>query len=409
MKPKTLFFLFFIPLFVFVLTFRFVQKHAPVASVIPGSAIKPALPVVAMGVWISVFDSSRVLYSKQAADDLLAYCRKNAITDIYLQIYRSGIAYYQSAFTGDNVYDAMVASFGEDPVAYLLARAAQQELRVHAWINVLSLAKNQKAPILREYGTEVLTRDRQGRSSIRTESVDKSDQYYLRDDQIFLEPGEERVTQWMLRVVDEIVGKYPGFSGIHLDYIRYPYPVPFIPDSRFSAYGISYGYGEGSLRRFMQAGGKDPVKADMFKDDFYLQWDNWKRDQITGLLEAISRQVKVKRPQWLVSCAVVPAQERAYAVAYQDWPLWLDKGLVDYIVLMNYSKDRRLALDTVRGGLTFRGRGKIYAGLGAFLAKAPEDVTGLAQALRELGVDGLVWFAYEDLLRLGISFQPEAK
>lgn len=409
MKSKTLFFFLFILLFVFALTFRLAQKHLPAESgalALP-SGPAPALP--AMGVWVSVFDSSRVLYSRQAADDLLAYCRKNSITDIYLQIYRSGIAYYQSAFTGDHVYDGLLKSFGEDPVRYLLARAERQQVRVHAWLNVLSLAKNHKAPILREYGTEILTRDRQGRSSIRTESVDKSDQYYLRDDQIFLEPGEERVTLWMLKVVDEIVAQYPGFSGIHLDYIRYPYPVPFIPDSRFSTYGVSYGYGEGSVRRFIQAGGKDPLKTDMFKDDFHLQWDNWKRAQITGLLEKISRLVKSKRPQWLVSCAVVPAQERAYAVAYQDWPLWLEQGLADYVILMNYTKDRRLALDTVRGGLVFRGRGKVYAGLGAFLAKTPESISGLAREIKALGADGLVWFAYEDLLRLKLSFETRGK
>jgi uncharacterized lipoprotein YddW (UPF0748 family) len=357
------------------------------------------------GVWVTVFSSRKVLYSRQAADDLLGFCLKNDISEVYLQVYRAGLAYYDSGFVENAEYGDMVKSFGGDPIDYLLAEANSRGIRVHAWVNILSLAKSQKAPIIRKYGTGILTKDRGGRLSIRTDLVDISDKYYLRDDQLFLEPGDERVSEWTLGVIDEIMVRYPLFSGLHLDYIRYPYPVPFIPDSRFSKFGVSYGFGERSVQGFRQATGLNPLKDDMYKNDLHLKWDNWKRDQVTDIVSRISALVKGRANGWILSCAVVPAQERAYSIAYQDWPLWLEKGMVDHVVLMNYTKDLRLAAETVRGALAYRGKGKVYAGVGTFLFKDLSDARRMNKAVMDQHPDGLVMFSYDEVADLGLDMK----
>lgn len=353
---------------------------------------------MAKGVWVTVFAKDKVLYSLASVDRLVDYCVQNGLDEIYMQIYRAGEAFYDTKFLPRDQYEKMLKAAGQDPVDYLIKRAGEKKIRVYAWVNILSLAQNRKAPIVQKHSSEVLTRDKQGRASIRTDGVDHSDTFYLRDDQIFLEPGDPRVVDWTLSVINDILSRYPGFAGLHLDYIRYPYAVPFIPDSRFTEFGVSYGYGERNVERFKTAHGLDPIKGDYYYKGLHLKWDAWKREQVTDIVQRIRDVVREKAPAWQISAAVVPTQERAYSIAYQDWPLWLEKKLVDYVVLMNYIKDERQNLDTLKGAMAFKGPGKIYNGFGNFLFKDREQIKRLDQALQALKPDGMVYFSYDDLV-----------
>ena len=58
----------------------------------------------------------------------------------------------------------------------------------------------------------------------------------------------------------EIIQAFGKWS-YYLDYIRYPYPVPSIPDGRFVKFGVAYGYGERNVERFMKTSGLDPGKG----------------------------------------------------------------------------------------------------------------------------------------------------
>jgi len=325
--------------------------------------------IVNKGVWVTVFSEKKVMYSREDVLSLIESCKKTGINEIYLQLYRAGQAYYDSRISDRTKYDEIVKEAGGiDTIDLLLEEAKRNDIKVFAWINVLSLAQNKKASILAKYGNGILTKDQYLRPSIRTDEANKSDKYYLRDDQIFLEPGDPRVTEYLISISGEIVDRYPLMSGIHLDYIRYPHPVPFVPGSRFNKYGLTYGYGESNLKRFEMATKLDPLSA-ADNEDISYKWDDWKREQVTNLVAKISKNIKDRSKTLLVSCAVMPSPERAYSVAFQDWSLWLEKEIVDYVVLINYTRDDRLAEETVRSALAHKGKGKIFVGIGAFLLK----------------------------------------
>lgn len=349
----------------------------------------------ARGVWVSVFSSRDVLYTKDGVRNLINRCKKAKINEIYLQFFQSGNAYYDSKFCDRSKYDEMVKSSGVDSLDLLLREAQENNIKVFAWLNVLSLGKNEKADILKKYGPSIMTADQYGHPS-KTVSKTELDKYYLREDQIYLEAGDPRIEEYMLNVVNEIVNRYPLISGVHLDYIRYPSPVPFIPGSRFKKFGLTYGYGAKNVERFKEKTGIDP--ANLNNEDEYLAWDNWKRQQVTEMVRKISALVKLKSPELAVSCAVIPLCERAYANAFQDWSNWLEEGIIDYVVLMSYTRDNQFIKETVKAGLAQRAKGKVYIGIGLFLMKGNLDLLFNQYGIvADLAPDGIVFFSIDNL------------
>jgi len=354
------------------------------------------------GVWVSVFSGKNILYSKEGVNSLIEQCKKAKINEIYLQFFQSGNAYYDSRICDKSKYDKMVKAAGVDTLDLLLREAQENNIKVFAWVNVLSVGKNDAADILNKFGSSILTRDQYLRPS-KTEANMELDKYYLREDQIFLEPGDPRLSEYILTIINEIINRYPLISGVHLDYIRYPSPVPFVPGSRFKKFGLTYGYGAKNLERFKEKTGLNPLDI-LNNEDEYLAWDNWKRQQVTELVRKITNLVKVKSPDLLVSCAVIPLTERAYSNAFQDWSLWLEDGLVDYVVLMDYTKDNQFAKEVVKSALGHRGKGKVYIGIGLFLMKNNTELFfNQFHMISELNPDGIVFFSIDDITNEIIS------
>ncbi len=348
------------------------------------------------GIWVSVFSAKNILYSKEGVEKLIAQCKKAKINEIYLQVFQSGNAYYDSKICDKTKYEQMVKAAGLDTLDFLLREAQENSINVFAWVNVLSLGVNDKADILNKYGNSILTRDQFQRPS-KSASNMELDKYYLRENMLFLEPGDPRVGEYILTVINEIINRYPLISGIHLDYLRYPSPVPFSPGSRFNKLGLAYGYGAKNVERFKEKTGLNSLET-LNNEDEYLAWDNWRRAQVTELLRKISSLVKVKSANLVVSCAVIPLTERAYANAFQDWSAWLEEGIIDYAVLMAYTKDNQFAKEIVKSSLGHRGKGKIYIGLGLFLMKNNPDLFfNQYRLITELAPDGVVIFSIDDL------------
>lgn len=376
--------------------FLFCYLFSPISAQGEDAQVPAAKSALARGVWVSVFSVKRVLYSEAGVHDLIAQCKKAQINEIYLQVFQSGNAYYDSKICDRTKYDQMVKAAGLDTLDLLFREAQENNINVFAWVNILSLGKNDLADLLNKYGNSVLTLDQYLRPS-KTSSGQELDKYYLREDMIFLEPGDPRVEEYILTIVNEIINRYPLISGIHLDYARYPSPVPFIPGSRFNKVGLTYGYGEKNVERFKNKTGLNPLDT-LNNEDEYLAWDNWKREQVTNLVRKISSLVKVKSSNLAVSCAVVPLTERAYSNAFQDWSGWLEEGIIDYAVLMAYTKDNQFAKEIVKSSLGHRGRGKIYIGIGAFLMKNNPDLfSNQYRLISDLKPDGIVFFSIDDL------------
>jgi uncharacterized lipoprotein YddW (UPF0748 family) len=350
-----------------------------------------------LGVWITIFSPEKVLSSRENADRLIDICQRSGINDIYLQVYRADRAHYDSSLTDRTPFEQMKTEAGEDIIPYLLERASSSGIRVHAWLNLLSLAHNKDANILKKYGDDVLTFDQHGRPSMALEAKDTLDNYYIRENQLFLEPGDWRVREYLGNIAEEVIRKYPELHGLHLDYIRYPAVVPFIPGGRFTSHGISYGYNKMNLLNFTKATGLDATTMAMNRDNA-AKWDSWRRGQVTRLLSYISEKVRKTDPQTEISVTVVPSLDKTHLVTFQDWTGWLDSGLADSVILMNYTVDTPLMELHSASCLAAGDREKTQIGIGSYLLKDdPANMKKQIESAKLLSPQGVVLFSYDEV------------
>jgi uncharacterized lipoprotein YddW (UPF0748 family) len=262
--------------------------------------------------FVSVVQDQPVLCNSAAIDKLIDTARRTGVSVLFVQVYRANQSWFASQSADQSPYAACLKNLSQDPFALLIRRAHAAGIQVHAWLNILSLSNNQDALLLKRYGPEILTRN--------TQKKHKLEDYKI-DNQYFLEPGDPRVREDLLAMVEDLLRGYPGLDGVQFDYIRYPDIHPF------------YGYTKINLQRF-----KDSTGCEKFQEKDLI-WQDWKRRQVTELLELLVNKSRQIRPDIQVSATACAPFVRAYYEAFQDWPSWLKSGLVDFVTLMSYSAE----------------------------------------------------------------------
>ena len=230
----------------------------PPETAIPAVAARaPALAAEASalrrGLWVLCQGSQRVLEHPERVDALLEDAAQLGVTDLFVQVYRGGRAWFDSTRADATPYRRMRAASGADSLTRLIDRAHGAGLRVHAWVNVLSLADNRDAPLVRELGRDAVQVDRRGRSILdypRLEVPEPDRRYYRMGTRaVWLDPAAPGVAERVVATFAELLEGYSQLDGLHLDYIRYPDVLPFVPGSRFGV-GLDFGYGPKTRARF---------------------------------------------------------------------------------------------------------------------------------------------------------------
>jgi len=381
------------------------------ASPEPGTQPTPPAPAgdraPYRGLWVLCEGSHRTLEHPERSRALIENALALGVTDLFVQVYRGGRAWFDSSLADPAPYREIVDAHGEDPLRRLVANAHEAGLRVHAWVNVLSLSSNRDALLLAHLGSEAVQVDRKGRSVLDYPQLELPEPdaswYRVGTPGVYLDPAAPGVAERLTSIFGELVTRYPELDGLHLDYIRHPGVLPFVPGSRFGV-GIDYGYGSASRERFRRETGlsgpyQDPSSPASSKLVNANAWDAWRRDKVTELVAQIGDATSAARPGLLLSAAVISYVDRAYLSLSQDWRRWLEDGLIDFAVPMVYTLDDRL----FRYQVEAFGRGadadRVWAGVGVWLfAKKPERALGQVAAARASGVAGDVLFSYDSLV-----------
>ncbi|MGH0037711.1 MAG: glycoside hydrolase family 10 protein [Myxococcota bacterium] len=349
------------------------------------------------GLWVLCEGSRRVLDEPERVEALMADAAALGATDLFVQVYRGGRAWFDSSWADAGPYREIRERTGVDTLALLLERAEAEGLRVHAWVNALSLSRNGDAPILRELGRGIVLVDQHGRSLLDYpgNEVPEPDRrwYRMGTRGVYLDPAAPGVSERLATTFAELVERYPGLAGVHLDYIRYPDVLPFIPGSRFGV-GLDFGYGEPAAARFRRETGLEPPGPGGAPNA--NRWDAWRRERVTEVVSAIRTATRAANPDVQLSAAVASHVDRAYLSLYQDWKRWLEEGLLDFAVAMIYTLDDRMFRYQVASFASGPDAERIWAGVGVWLfARRPERALRQLEIARDAGAVAEVLFSYD--------------
>ncbi len=202
----------------------------------------------------------------------------------------------------------------------------------------------------------------------------------------------------------EVVRDY-DVDGIHFDYIRYP-----DKDACFCS---------GCRERFEKA---DDVKIEKWPDDVLTgehagKFADWRREQITRLVRAVSLEAHAIKPKIKVSAAVWGGWTNARRSIGQDALAWIDAGYLDFVCPMNYEGYDEVFADLTRKQVSATNhKTLLYIGMGAHKLSGPAQLARQIQLTRDLGADGFVVFNLTEKLatqflpplRLGTTAAPPA-
>ena len=353
-------------------------------------------------IWVECEGSEKTLSSREKITEMLDNVAAANFNAVIIQVYRGNRCWFNSAIGDSSPFKDVMRKSRIDLLKFIIDQAHKRGLKVHAWVNVFRIARNTEAPVLKKLGREILIQDNKGRSFLDYKNYrlpPHEDKYtMLSDETIMLDPANDKLHEYQLSVIKEIITKYPGLDGIHLDFIRYPYTVPYSPGSRF-AKTLQFGYTKAALEKFRKQTGLDPRNMDRSTKNTQA-WDDFRREQVSRFVRATYKLCKKTNPGISVSAAVLCWADRGYLAAFQDWRGWLEDGIVDFVVSMNYTKDRRFARYLSRTAIYATEKRNGYVGIQAYMAPVvSKDVVAQMIDSRNAGGRGIVLFSYDSIMK----------
>ena len=296
-------------------------------------------------------------------EQALAHLAKNGFTAIVPNMLWGGAAYYPSKVlpVADEV------SRRGDALAECVAAAKKHGLQIHVWKvnwNLGHAVPREFVARLRQEGR--LQADNNG------------------NEEPWLCPSHPENQKLEIESMLEVARNY-AVDGLHFDYIRYP--------------GGQYCFCNGCRQRFEKAIGQQIQNwpKDVLAGGPHRQrWLDWRRDNITSVVRAVSEQAKKIRPGIKISAAVFPRWNTDRDTVGQDWKLWCEKGWLDFACPMNYTPSDGAFNGLVERQLQWAGKTPLYPGIGASTLSRlmPDKVIEQIQIARNHKTGGFIVFNY---------------
>jgi len=333
-------------------------------------------------IWVTRFN----ILSPSKIDSMVNFASKGNFTDILVQIRGRGDAFYDSRIVP--VSDKLIEVNGNDfdPLKYVLEKAHSENIKVHAWLNTLYVWSKDELPRSRNHiiyrHPEWLTQNYEGNLSmgfLRSKNVDG----------IFLSPYFFEVKNYFQNILLEILKNY-DIDGIHFDYIRYP----------SKEFGFEY-----ELRsRFKLKTGTDPnelysVNNSTYvnKEDLLHQWKKMRADALTDFLNFLVTKCRKAYPNIRYSCSVKPDLNIARDYYLQNWDEWLEKEIIDYAFIMNYTSSDRKFEHRINNILEKITGDKIIMGISTF-NQTDVNFKNKLSVLEKYILKGFCVFSYDNIV-----------
>lgn len=330
----------------------------------PGPQARVSLRV---GLWVR----QETVLDPEGARAAVELARRLGVQDLYVQVLTRGEAAYRSSIWPM----AARPRAPSDPLGELLRSAHGAGIRVHAWMAVYPWGRldappaNPDHPLVRH--PDWVTVDRSGRSLWRYRVGEHPEVNAL-----FVDPAIEGVQRTVVETVLELARRY-DLDGIQLDYVRYP--------------GPELGFHPIALQRFWQERSGEVPEGPA--------WQAFREAQVSQLVRQAATLLQREGIRLELSAAVMPDPQRARREYSQDWPRWLQEGLLSSVALMSYTTQPAQLAAWMEGALPSAGGRPVYAGIGAYRLDDAHagQLVELVQAARQAGAAGVIFFSFEAL------------
>ncbi|KPJ77732.1 MAG: hypothetical protein AMS14_00455 [Planctomycetes bacterium DG_20] len=267
-----------------------------------------------------------------AWDEAIRILAENGFTAILPNMLWGGVAFYES----DVLPVAPDVKEKGDQIAACLAACRKHGVECHVW--KVNWNMGWRAP--RDF-MERMKND--GRTQVGFDG--KAEGRWLC-------PSHPENQRLEIESMVEVATKYQ-VHGVHFDYIRYP--------------GREHCFCAGCRERFEKAVGRkvENWPRDVRRDaDLERQWLDFRRAQITGVVEAVAQRLRKERPKCKISAAVFRNWPADRDNVGQDWKVWCDRGLLDFVCPMDYTPHDLEFESKVEEQIKWAGKVPCYPGIG---------------------------------------------
>lgn len=311
---------------------------------------------------------------------------------------------FQVRCAGDALYKTQLAPWskyltgtegknpGYDPLAFWIEESHRRNIELHAWMNPYRVSMD-------------LASDH-GQAHVENFRPDWIVEYGGKK---YLNPGIKEVSDYVVKIVAEVVAKY-DIDGVHFDDYFYPYPVvnkEFSDDRQFAV-----------------------------RDNKTVTLAEWRRDNINNFIRNVNGSIKQIKPY--VKFGVSPfgvwrnastneegsntrGGVQLYDDLYADAPYWARMGWLDYIAVQVYwARSNPYAGFNVLSDWWKRqcADRNYYLGLGLYKLNSgnsnkdwekPTEILAQIEKSRSYGIDGFAMFSAKHLNRNLNGLQKELK
>lgn len=326
------------------------------------------------GVWVSDVDS-QVMHSRENMAALAEQAADLHLNAVYPVVWSQGETFYPSDVMVKHGAPRISRRYGlddidRDPVADWLALGERHGLDIVPWFE-WGLKVPADSPLAQRH-PEWLSRDDAGRTTFDQDGTATA---YLN----FVHPD---VQQFYEALAVEFVTRYA---------------VPTIQFDDHLSLKNTFGYDDFTMARYREETDRTDRPASTDAD-----WLAWRAAKLTQFVARISKAIKAARPGVELSVAPNP-YPWSYRNYVQDWPAWVEHGIVDEVIVQVYRDNLRAFEGELRSPALATLEGKARLGIGVMAGQKPwpvpigmvRDQTALA---RHHGF-GVVYFFQESLLR----------
>lgn len=320
------------------------------------------------GVWMTDIGAALMYYTTRL-DEAIAHLAKLRLNTLYPSVWNGGATLYPSAIAGrasGNSAKLWRKLPRPDPLAGLVKQAHRQQLRLLPWFEYGLMIPPQSSIALAH--PDWLSATRNGGQQDET------------NQQAWLNPAHPAVQKFLTDLIVDVAKRY-AIDGIQLD-DHFGLPIAF-------------GYDAYTVKRYRAEHSGQAPPANPTDPD----WMAWRSSQITQLMTKIARGVRAARPNAIVSLSP-NLPDFAYRNYLQDWPHWVDRGLIDEVVVQVYrSQPSAFAAELSNPRLRqLRSRVPMAIGIytGPFLnPKSVEQIRQQVDRIRQTQFAGVSFFCWE--------------